>query len=55
MNIPLSLLQHLRVNYFANSVTALGKVTKGLRWKHIAAVQSINEVRFMKLKVARHF
>jgi len=30
-------------------------VAKGLRWKHIAAVQSINEVRFMKLKVARYF
>jgi len=28
-------------------------VTKGLWWKHNAAVQSINEVRFMKLKVAR--
>jgi len=26
-------------------------VTKGLWWKHIAAAQSINEVRFMKLKV----
>jgi len=30
-------------------------VTKGLWWKYIAAVQSINEVRFMKLKVTRHF
>jgi len=30
-------------------------VTKGLWWKHIAAVQSVNEVCFMKLKVARHF
>jgi len=30
-------------------------VTKGLWWKHITAVQSINEVRFMKLKVARKF
>jgi len=30
-------------------------VTKSLWWKHIAAVQSINEVRFMKLKVARKF
>ena len=28
------------------------KVTKGLWWKHIAAVQSINEVRFMKLIVS---
>jgi len=30
------------------------KVTKGLWWKHTAAVQSINEFRFMKMKVARH-
>jgi len=30
-------------------------VTKGLWWKHITAVQSINEVRFMKLKVSTHF
>jgi len=29
-------------------------VTNGLWWKHIAAVQSINEVCFMKLKVDRH-
>jgi len=53
MNILLSVLQHLRVNYFANSVTAYWKVTKGLWWKHITAVQSINEVRFMKLQAAR--
>jgi len=30
-------------------------VTKVLWWKHIATAQSIKEVRFMKLKVARHF
>jgi len=30
-------------------------VTKGLWWKLIAAAESINEVRFMKRKVARHF
>jgi len=30
-------------------------VTKGLWWKHITAVQSINEVRFMKLKVRQTF
>jgi len=30
-------------------------VRKGLWWKHIAAAQSINGVRFMKLKAARKF
>jgi len=30
-------------------------VTKGLWWKHIAAVQSIIKVRFMKLQVDIHF
>jgi len=30
-------------------------VTKRFCWKHTAAVQSISEVHFMKLKVVRHF
>jgi len=30
-------------------------MTKGSWWKHIAAEQSINEVRFMKRKIERHF
>jgi len=30
-------------------------VTKGSWWKHITAVQSINEVRFMKLKASQTF
>jgi len=29
-------------------------MTKFLWWKYVAAVQSIKEVLFMKLKVARH-
>jgi len=40
----------LRVNYFANSVTAEWEVIKDLSWKHTVAVQSIKEVHFMKLK-----
>jgi len=30
-------------------------VTKGSWWKHVTAVQGINEVSFMKLKVSQTF
>jgi len=40
---------------FSKFYDCLVKSDKRLWWKHIATAQSINEVRFMKLKVARHF
>jgi len=50
MNMLLSLPQHLKVNYFANVRSEKWQKVDG---GSITAVQSINEVRFMKLKVSQ--